>query len=565
MNQDKDALFKQAYQLQREGNLSDAITIFKEILNLDPNHPPTLHFLGLTYAQTGDMTNALDYLTQAVLIEPEPSLLNNLANVYKKTGNLDKAIQYYQKAIESNPDYAQAHNNLATVYATQNKYQQALAHYIKAVHAEPDFSAAHFNLGLLLLQNKELTAAHTQFNNVLSLNPEHIDAHFYSGILYLEENMLDEAEHAFQQVINQDNEHIQALINLGVIALKLNKNQTAVDYFTKALALDNENIDARNNLAATFIHHDRFENALMHYDVLLSKDPENIEYLYNAGVAEMALGHLNEAIVYFERTLNVDNHHTPSLNNLAAIYLKMDLRETSREYLERALRINPADSISRHMLQALSGDDNAQTTPEYAHNLFNNYALTYEKHMQDHLKYTIPHHIGRSIHELKLTHLNQTLDLGCGTGLTGIVLREVSEELTGVDIAEKMIAYAQEKQIYDHLYCEELLRFLVNDSHQYDLIVAADVLPYFAALDTLFSAISNHLTPKGYFIFTTEISAQIPWKLESTARFSHHPEYIQSIAQNCGLKIVSVTTIPARLQNEVPLDVNLYIYSKYCE
>lgn len=563
MNSETDNVFARAYQLQYEGQLPEAINLYEQILKEKPKHAETLHFLGLTYAQLGDMDNALIYLLQAQTVTPnDPGLMNNLANAYKKIHDLDKAISYYLKAIELKPDYAQANNNLATVYAFQNRYQDALIHYKKAVHAAPDFSAAHFNLGLLLLQNNQLTAAKTQFNNVLQLNPEHIEAQFYLGILYLEEDLLKEAEHAFLKVLEQDNEQVQAITNLGVVALKREQNQLAVEYFTKALALDNDHIDARNNLAATFMHHDRFENALMHYDVLLKKEPDNIEYLYNSGVAQMALGHLNEATIYFEQILELQNHHAPSLNNLAAIYLKMEQKDKAREFLERALTINPNDTVSGHMLNAIKGNPKAETSPEYAQNLFNNYALYYEQHMQGQLQYTIPQHIGRIIHQLKLTQVNETLDLGCGTGLTGIVLRELSKHLTGVDIAAKMLAHAKEKEIYDHLVESELIDFLKSNKQQYDLIVAADVLPYFSDLDSLFQLINQHLNSQGYFILTTEISEIIPWKLETSARFSHHPDYIKDLCSNHNFNLKLQEKIPARIQNQKPLEVIVYAIQK---
>lgn len=563
MNAEIEQLFAQAYKLQYEGQLPQAISLYEHILSLSPKHFDTLHFLGLTYAQLGDMDNAILYLLQARKINPDdPGLLNNLANAYKKTDQLDKAIQYYLQAIQLKPAYAQAHNNLATVYALQNNYQQALIHYGKAVNAEPDFSAAHFNLGLLLLQNNQLDAARTQFNNVISLNPDNPEAHFYLGILYLEDNMLTEAEQAFHKVLERDHEQVQALINLGVIALKKEQNQIAVDYFTKALALNNEDVDARNNLAATFMHHDRFENALMHYDVLLKKEPNNIEYLYNSGVAQMALGHLNEAIIYFDQVLNLEHNHTPSLNNLAAIYLKMDLRETSREYLQRALKINPDDKISRHMLNALSGATNANTTPDYAKNLFNNYALYYEQHMKGQLNYSIPQHLGRTLHQLELIQVDRALDLGCGTGLSGIVLREVCKHLTGVDIAEKMISHAKEKGIYDSLIHAEAIDFLKENHQHYDLIVAADVLPYFGDLTILFQSISEHTNADGYFIFTTEISEEEPWTLQTSARFNHSPDYIKNLASQFQFTILKQEKVPARIQNQQPLNVMLYVLKK---
>jgi predicted TPR repeat methyltransferase len=563
MNVELEALFASAYKLQHEGHLANAMRIYEQILSKDTQNIQALHYLGLAYAQANDISNAILYLSQAHKLSPnDATLLNNLANAYKKINQVDKAIDCYQEAIKLRPDYAQAHNNLATLYALQNNYLLALKHYTKAVHAEPDFTTAHFNLGLLLLRNNQLAAAKIQFNNVITLNPEHEEAHFYLGILYLDDEKLDEAEKEFQKVLEQDSEQVEAIANLGVIALKREQNQQAVDYFTKAIALDNEHIDARNNLAATFMHHDRFENALMHYDVLLKKEPDNIEYLYNSGVAQMALGHLNEAIIFFERILRLQHAHSAALNNLAAIYLKMDQRETSREYLRQALAANPEDTVSAHMLHALEGEHDAKTSPEYAKNLFNNYALYYDQHMQDTLHYNIPQHIARVMHQLKLPENAQSLDLGCGTGLTGIALREPSKRLVGVDIAAKMLVQAKEKGIYDELVEAELNEFFKNHHEKYDLIVAADVLPYFGDLSTLFTAISQHLNPQGYFIFTTEISDKDPWFLQSSARFSHNPDYIHALSKQNQLQQIQQEKVPARIQNQNPLEVMLYVLQK---
>jgi len=563
MTKDLSDLFAEAYQLQYQGDLPKAISLYQKIVEQNPDYLDALHFLGLTYAQSGDIKTAIHYLLKAQAIDAtDPAVLNNLANAYKKTDQLDEAIRYYLKAIALKPDYAQAHNNLATIYAQRNQYQEALVHYKKAVHASPDFVAAHFNLGLLLVKNNELAAAKTQFTNVLSLNPNHLEAQFYLGVLAIEAGELEKAEEAFQAVLTLDAEHVEAITNLGVIALKRDENQIAVDLFSKALALDNDHIDARNNLAATFIHHDRFENALMHYDVLLKKDPENIEYLYNSGVAEMALGHLDKASVFFDGILKLQADHVPALNNQAAIYLKKNEKEKAQQFLERALTANPNDTASEHMLNAIKGKSEAKTSPEYAQNLFNNYALYYDQHMQGALEYGIPQHTGRMIHQLEIHDIDKTLDLGCGTGLSGPILREISQHVTGIDIAEKMLAHAKEKAIYDVLVESEVTQFLQTDKTNYDLILAADVLPYFGDLSSLFKEVANHLTPQGFFIFSTEISNSTPWKLELTARFSHLAEYIAQLCEKNNLHIIEQEKIPARKQNEAPLEVILYAVRK---
>jgi len=555
------SLFEEALQLQQNGQLLQAINLYEQLLTQDPNHIEGLRFSGLAHAQRGDMPYAIAHLTRALDLQPEDANLhNNLANAYKALKNHDKAIQHYQKALLLDPNYAQAHNNLASIYALQNNYQQALKHYRAAVHAQPDFTQAHYNLGLLLLKHHELSAAQIQFANVLALQPDHVDAQFYSGVLHLDNNRLDEAEQAFQKVLAIKDDHVFSLTNLGVIALKREHGQIAIDYFTKALGFDPANIEARNNIAATFIHHDRYENALTHYNVLLKEDPDNIEYLYNSGVAQMALGHLKEATAHFETILKYEPQHFAALNNLAAIQMRLGHREDAITLLQRATAANPKDTACQFMLHALTGDEkHPEPCSDYVSNLFNNYSLYYDQHMQGSLKYTLPFSIMRALHELGYIHFKHTMDLGCGTGLSGVVLREASEHLTGLDIAAKMLAQARDKDVYDALIEAELLTHLQENKQQYDLIVAADVLPYSGDLQPLFDIIKQRLTHQGLFVFSSEISQDQTWALQDSARFCHHPDYIQELCKNNQLQLIHQDKIVARQQEQQDLFVMLYV------
>jgi len=562
MSPEISALLADAQQLHQQGKLAQAIEQYEQIIALVPQNADALQGLGICAAQLNHMEKAIDYFNRAIEQNPDNhSLHNNIANAYKALGNLDKAIQHYQDALRINPHYAAAHNNIATVFALQNNYREALNHYRLAVHAEPDFVAAHYNLGLLLLKQGESDAAAVQFKNVQTLNPNQIEAHFYSGVLHLRANRFEEAEHDFQQVLALNPEHVDTLVNIGVIAIKRSQEQLAVDYFTKALSLDEDNMDARNNLAALFIHHDRYENAFIHYDFLLKKDPVNIEYLYNAGVAQMALGHLQEARIHFETILNRQEKHFATLNNLAAIHSRLGQREEAIQLLKRAIAVNPNDSSCQFMLNALTGENNQRPAcPDYIHNLFDQYALYYEQHMQGALQYALPHHIGRLLHQFHgINKVERALDLGCGTGLMGVVMREISMHLTGVDLSAKMLAIAREKTIYDTLIESELIHFLQQDTHTYSLAIAADVIPYFGELETLFGLIRKRLSDQGLFILTTEISADEPWQLQRSARFNHHERYIQSLCVQHHLELIHQEKVIARMQNQLPLNVMIYV------
>ena len=246
---------------------------------------------------------------------------------------------------------------------------------------------------------------------------------------------------------------------------------------------------------------------------------------------------------------------------MAAIYLRLEDKVIAEKLLTRAVAANPEDKISQHMLNALSHTENAtDTCPEYAQNLFNNYALFYDNHMRTALHYRLPNQILQVMSELKLGNLGSVLDLGCGTGLCGQVLRDYTSYLEGVDIAHKMIIQAEEKKVYNKLYTSEALAFLEKNKSRYDLIVAADVIPYFGELKKLIQSIGTALKPQGHFIFSTEISTTEAWLLTSSGRFAHHLGYLQELAKVNHFEISVQKEMNARYQAKKPVLVWLLAF-----
>lgn len=460
----------------------------------------------------------------------------------------------------------------------QVRYEQALAKhgqgdteaavraYRDVLHLAPDFCKAHYQLGLLFIQMQEFAWAKRQFHNVLELMPQNLHAQFYLGIIALSEQDYDMAESYLHTVLEQDPEQVEALTNLGVIALKRDKGQEAIAYFTKALAINNHHLEARHNLAATFIHHDRFENALIHYQILLEAKPDEIEYLYNSGVAEMALGQLDSAIQLFKKIIKIDPKHFDALSNLAAIYLRKEQRDEARLFFKEAQKIKPTEPVTAFMLQALNPNTSTgETCVPYVENLFNQYALYYDEHMQKTLVYNLPQQLKQLLEKEQISRQEKALDLGCGTGLSGEVLKPYCHTLTGVDLSTKMIKIAEKKQIYNELHEMEISAYLQQESRCFNLIVALDVLPYFGDLNHLFKSISQHLATQGFFIFTTEISESSDWILQSSARFAHHQDYLHQLIKTYDLQLISQQIIAARKHDQNLVQVYMIMVQKNVE
>ena len=100
-------------------------------------------------------------------------------------------------------------------------------------------------------------------------------------------------------------------------------------------------------------------------------------------------------------------------------------------------------------------------------------------------------------------------DLGCGTGLVGKALRDanMAAYVAGVDLAPKIVDQARQRAVYDRLDVGDAVewleqRVLVGD--QFDLVVAADVLPYLGAVEPLMRATSLALGGSGHAVLSTE-------------------------------------------------------------
>lgn len=94
----------------------------------------------------------------------------------------------------------------------------------------------------------------------------------------------------------------------------------------------------------------------------------------------------------------------------------------------------------------------------------------------------------------KVTIWDNGLDLGCGTGLSGVPFAQLISEMHiytlissdftfidnfyGVDLSQKMLDQAVTRGIYKTLTCCDAFDFLKSSSECYDVIISCDVFVY---------------------------------------------------------------------------------------
>jgi predicted TPR repeat methyltransferase len=170
--------------------------------------------------------------------------------------------------------------------------------------------------------------------------------------------------------------------------------------------------------------------------------------------------------------------------------------------------------------------------------IFKDFSSHYDAKMRDNLSYQAPERIQELIRaEMGDAAGLEILDIGCGTGLSGVGLKERAACLVGIDLSPEMIDVARERDIYDQLEIAEITEWLDQTEGQFDLIVACDCLVYFGDLQPVAALAAGRLKPGGCFAFTTERGEKYPFHLSDSGRYTHHPEHVREVAAKAGLVV----------------------------
>ena len=246
---------------------------------------------------------------------------------------------------------------------------------------------------------------------------------------------------------------------------------------------------------------------------------------------------------------------------------KAGRREEAAVFYRRALEIDPADHGGAAVRLASMGlAPSPDKAPDaYVMTLFDQHAEVFDSVLVDQLGYSVPMMLGDALPAFLPDGAQRLLDLGCGTGLVGEALYEMVDHAVGVDLAERMIEIADERDVYDELYVAEIVHFLEEtDAAAFDLIVAADVLPYMGALERFFAGLTRNAAPGAILAFSSETLPEEKFAGQNFTvgphqRFAHPLAYIDGRLQENGFERLLAEPIAVRHEQGEPVPGHLVV------
>ena len=157
--------------------------------------------------------------------------------------------------------------------------------------------------------------------------------------------------------------------------------------------------------------------------------------------------------------------------------------------------------------------------------------------------------------------LGSVLDLGCGTGLLGLEIKNHCSKLEGIDLSNKMLAIAKQKNVYDKLSQFDIVEYLSSMPLGFDYYIALDVFIYVGELTEIFRLIKSRNKKPGHLVFSTEHTEKDGYHLLRTSRYSHSKSYIESLCKKFDYNISHFSTNHLRKEKGEFLTGGIYVLS----
>ena len=395
-----------------------------------------------------------------------------------------------------------------------------------------------------------LGEARPLYERILAADPENASAWHFLGVLQHQSGDSDTAIQSITRALELDPTYADAYNNLGNVLRETNLPDSALKAYEGAVAIAPGHADAWSNIGVIRSGRGEYAEAEKAYERALASNPSHVATWQNRGTLAARLSEFNASIEAFRRAIALKPGDTVAYHGLSSTLYRAGKIDEAVAVYHEWLTVDPENPVARHMLAACTGN----AAPERASNnfvrtTFDNFAGSFER-VLDRLGYQAPTLIAGLLDRV-VPAADGTLvvaDAGCGTGLCAEFLRPRARRLVGVDLSPGMLARARARKAYDELIESELAAWLSSRSQEFDLIVSADTLCYFGALEQAVAGAAGALRPGGRVVFTVERAAEgvTNYHLDHTGRYTHAEGYVHQVLSAAGLDAIAIEQVVLR-------------------
>ncbi len=440
---------------------------------------------------------------------------------------------------------------------------------------------------------------------------ERARAAFLRGVAHAQASRWPDAEAEFLDALQHAPGRPSVLMNLGISRVHLGRFPEAIAPLKASVAADpaQAGVDTWAALATAQMETlawadatDSLEHAL---DLLAQPGAASAGQIQAAALplrlqlsqCQSMLGQHSRAIATLQQVIDARPTHAEAWSRQGHLWRELEQLDKARHAYEQALKLGADAELHRYYLAALNPASEVPDAPRsYVESLFDQYAPDFEDHLVKQLGYqghrllveglppsglSAPSALSSQMATLGGSgpRFRHALDLGCGTGLCGPLVRPLAAQLSGVDVSAAMLEQARSLNVYDALAHADIHDYLLAlpPEPQFDLVLAADVFIYVGALERVFALLAPRLYPGAWFAFTVESASthaalapqadtpitqpesqpqpelQPELQLLPSLRYAHSLAYVDRLSKAHGLVRRHTAQAPLRMDQAEPL------------
>lgn len=242
----------------------DTRMLYADVLSNDPDR------------SVNDVSRAQFHYQFIVKKQPKNTkALVGLASTFAFFADFQTALQYVDQALKINPKYRDAYIMKGTIFLMQNNRKLAISSYETAIQQDPKFELAYLRLGQLYTEDEKYEIAIEKFRSAVSLNPKLSDAIY--GVAYCDQMLerYDQAIAGYRNLMKADSKYHLGWFNIGYIKQFYTENQidSAIIYYQMATDIQPEFVKAWHNIGLCYEDKNDKTRALLSYGKALKYNP----------------------------------------------------------------------------------------------------------------------------------------------------------------------------------------------------------------------------------------------------------------------------------------------------
>lgn len=232
-------LFQNAFQLQREGKVNEAIKIYLTLLKDNEENPNLLLLIGTGYLQIKNHNSAEIFLKKSIIKDKNNCLAhNNLALVYQALGTYEKAISLLKISLKIMPNNSDTYSKFGNLYVEMKDYKKAIEEYKKAINFNPKNHLYYNNLGNALAEIKEYKNALTSYRKAIKIEKNFLEAYINMGDVLRIIGEYSEAILAYNNALKINPKSTKAYVGMGLAYSKIRNFKEAITNFSTAYNIE---------------------------------------------------------------------------------------------------------------------------------------------------------------------------------------------------------------------------------------------------------------------------------------------------------------------------------------